>query len=1025
MNNLHYKLSNDIQASEKDTNISNLDRNLNSGVEKSRTRMLLCSEILQSMRQSHNSEKVFNEIVTKILDLLQIVHVSIYKLDKSINNHNRTEISGQIMAEAIAPNCEACSQLHVENILREEYQWGQETSRKIIDFYTAGLTRCDLNFAEIFTGKAYLLIPIVLSAAEIPLWGFLIVRQCTALNDETFYGYWHQDDVLMLQQIAMQIEIFLGQSSCNISLIDQVRDAEQAYSTLYRWMEQYRHLVEQIPSVSYVSPITNTPEFAYISPQLQTLLSIPPSKWNAGFLNNWTEYVHPDDRDRVQQEVRHTINTGEPFCCEYRMISSDGRIIWMRDNAQMGLAADGKTKVLRGSAFDISDRKQIEQALTKSEAMLEKSQQIAKLGNWEWNVFDNEIIWSKEMFHIFEHDHALGTPEYEEHLLYFVPEDREKLEQLVQKAINNGESYRIELQILKSDQPYHYIEVIGHAEYDDNQQVSKLYGTVQDISDRKIAEAKLADANLAEAANLAKTEFLAVMSHELRTPMNAVIGMTDILLNTPLSLEQQGYVAMIQRGGEMLLSVISNILDFSQIESGKLELEEHPLNLRQCIKEVLELMTFHKGEKPLKLDVLIGIGVPQQIMGDYARLRQILINLVSNAIKFTENGAIVIMVSDQLLDQSTNTYELRFDVWDTGIGMSDEQIAKLFKAFSQADKSIARQYGGTGLGLVICKQLCELMGGNISVTSTVGVGSTFSFSIVGQAIANNLEAHTSEAIASNLKDKKILSRLDQSFANQYPFKILIVEDNPVNQQILLLMLDKLGYIPQAFSNGLEAVNNLVEQSYDVIIMDIEMPIMDGLTASRKIRQSSNQTPWIIGLSANAFTESREIALASGMNDYLTKPLQVEGLITALERVNLSLSQENMCQVNMCQVNKYQALDLQTLEVLANAVCKENLPDLINLYLDHSNEAIADMYQALSDKDIKIIDAKNHSFKGGSETFGAIQLANSCKELQLVCKHLLSSQSSTDEDIESIAGILNKMESEYKLASQAFQKYLDI
>ena len=1087
---------------------------------------------MQGIRQSSNMEESFPEITSRLLNLLQVVHVSIYKLDKSVSNEHRTGISGQIIAEAIAPNCDDCSQIHVENILREEYQWGEETSREIIGSYTAGLTRCDLNLAEVFAGKTYLLVPIVLSVEKTPLWGFLTIHQCTALNEKTFHGSWDQDDVLLLQQIAMQIEIALQKERHITSLREQVREAEQSYSTLHGWMEQYRCLVEEIPNVSYVSPIANTPEFAYISPQLKELLGIPPSKWNAGFFNSWEEYVHPDDRDRVQQEVRHTIATEVPFCCEYRMITSDGKIIWVRDNAYIGLAPDGKTKVLRGSAFDISDRKEselrfkgifdntfqfvgllstdgifleanqtalnfgditrdevigkpiwetywlsvsedeqnrvkeavrqaalgefvryemdifgagriavtidfsirplkdesgrvillipegrdiselkaIEKSLRKSEAMLEKAQQITKLGNWEWNIFDNEIIWSKELFNIFGQDPALGTPDYEEHLLDFVHEDRENLDRLVRKAINNGESYRIELQILKSDKPDHYIEAIGHPEYDDNQQVSKLYGTVQDISDRKTVEAKIAAASLAEAANLAKTEFLAVMSHELRTPMNAVIGMTDILLNTPLSPEQQGYVEMIQRGGEMLLSVISNILDFSRIESGEFELEERLLDLRQCIKEVLELMTFYKAEKILKLDALIGIDFPQQIMGDYARLRQILINLVSNAIKFTENGKVVIEASSQLLDQSTDTYELRFDVRDTGIGISDEQITKLFKAFSQADKSITRQYGGTGLGLVICKQLCELMGGNISVTSTVGVGSTFSFSIVGQAIANN-----PEAIAPNLNDKKILSRLDQSFANQYPFRILVVEDNPVNQEILLLMLGKLGYTPQASSNGIEALTNLVEQSYDVIIIDIEMPIMDGLTASRKIRQLPNRTPWIVGLSANAFTESREIALAAGMNDYLTKPLQVEGLIAALERVTLSSSQES----------KYQALDVKALEALGNAVSKEHLPNLIDLYLEHAAKAIASMHQALSDKDIEIIDAKNHSLKGGTETFGAIQLSKSCQELQLVCKRLLSSQSSTDEDIEAIVIILNKMESEFKLVSQAFQKYLDI
>jgi CheY-like chemotaxis protein len=249
------------------------------------------------------------------------------------------------------------------------------------------------------------------------------------------------------------------------------------------------------------------------------------------------------------------------------------------------------------------------------------------------------------------------------------------------------------------------------------------------------------------------------------------------------------------------------------------------------------------------------------------------------------------------------------------------------------------------------------------------------------------------------------------------------------------MLDKLGYTPEASNNGLEALTHLVEQSYDVIIMDIEMPIMDGLTASKKIRQLPNRTPWIIGLSANAFTKSREIALAAGMNDYLTKPLQVEGMIAALERVTLSSSQESKYPENTYQLSKYeestypaskyQALDLQTLEALANAVSKEHLPNLIGLYLEHSNETIASMRQSLSDKDIKTIDAKNHSLKGGSETFGAIQLANSCKELQIVCKHLLSSPSGTEENIEAIADILNKMESDFKIASQAFQKYLDV
>ncbi len=1122
-------------------------------MEQVRSRMLICAEIVQSMRQSDDMEKIFEGITTKLLDLDQVGHVSIYKLDKFTDQPYGIEICGKIVADAIAENCEPYSLVQIENMLNQEYQWGQDITRQIIGLYGAGISRCEINLAEIFADKAYLLVPIVLTerAPKKPLWGFLILRQCVVLDGGSSQRAWDQDDVLMLQQIAVQIEITLQRSNHNHSLVEQLEEADQAYNVLYRWTQQYRSLVEQIPTISYVSPIADNPDLAYISPQIRELLGLPASGWNTEFLDAWADYVHPDDRDRVYRAVAHTITTGELFCCEYRMTASDGRIIWVQDTARISLATDGKTKVLSGSMFDISDRKAIEQALQKSESLLAEAQRVAQIGNWEWIVSSNEAIWSQELFHIFERDPALGSPKYEDVLLLYIAEDQEAHAQAVQRAANTGESYHLDLRRQKPDGSYRNIEVFGHAEHDEHGQVIRLYGTAQDISDRKLIEAKLTAGRVAEAENKSKGEFLAIMSHELRTPMNAVIGMTEILQRTSLSRQQQQYVTTIAQGGELLLSVINNILDFSRIESGHFELEAHPFRLQKCIEEVLELMALRTAEKSIELIPFVSPDVPQTLIGDYTRLRQILVNLVSNAIKFTESGEIVIAVNSQSSDRETNTYELRFEVRDTGVGIAPDAIAKLFKAFSQADSSIARQYGGTGLGLVICKQLCELMGGEIGVSSNLGVGSTFSFSIRTQAVVEDLDqAH---AIAPELKGKRILSvnsnsstqlaialyaqawemniqsaytatdalqflttsnfdavlidrqlveadgskidvlelaqsiqeifpdlnlilltpinvvlnennnsnyfrdcitkpistsKLyqaflnvftsqkaitfidqnpqcipqpsseidniwgDENFSKCYPFQILIAEDNPVNQRILLLMLENLGYQADVVDNGQRAVNSFLNRSYDLIFMDIQMPIMNGLNATKSIRQTPNHQPWIIGLSANAFSESRDSALSAGMNDYLTKPLQSKSLIAALQRIHQ--------QQHILVDHSESPISLSILASLEDSVGKEDLDELIHIYLEHSASAIANMKKAFTTQDFVAIEAENHVLKGGSGTFGAIQLCGSCQAMQSLCSKLIKSNEYTNEDVAKIAGFLQNIEEQYNYVHQTFQ-----
>jgi signal transduction histidine kinase/DNA-binding response OmpR family regulator len=1154
-------------------------------VEKLRSRMQLCSEILQSMRQSNcqtdDVTKILETVVIKLLKLLNAVHVSFYKL--SPITHTVGRMSGQIVAEAIAPNCDTCSQIQIENILHDEYAWIQSTKGEIFDLYTAGVTRCEINLTEIFAGKAYLLVPIVLTESdqEHSLWGFLTVHHCSAVNSEPFQVAWDHDDVVMLQQIAMQIEIILQQENRHISLLNRIGDMKLSHKVLSHWASQFRSVLEQIPSVSYVLPIANTPEFSYISPQIYELLGVTSGEWNAGLFNSWADYVHPDDRERVIQEIGETIETGASFCSEYRLVTTENKIIWVRDKTCLGFAIDGTTKVLYGSAFDISDRKLIEQNLRESEARLIEAQSMAKLGNWQWDLLSNKVIGSNEYFKILGLDPNLDGFFYGEISHIFVQDDRKSLELAMDRARNYGESYCRELRIPQPDNSYRYLEAIGHAESDTNGEVIRLYGTLQDISDRKKIEAKLQSAKLSEATIHAKSEFLAVMSHELRTPVNAVIGMTEILGSTPLSTEQQQYLATIRQGGEILLSVVNNVLDFSRIESGHFELEQRPFNLHQCVDQLLELMTTCIAAKSLELSVLINPDVPKEIMGDHICLRQILINLVSNAIKFTERGEIVITVTSQLSIPETNSYKLVFSVRDTGIGIAPKDLHNLFKSFGQANSSIARQYGGTGLGLVICKQLCELMGGAISVNSTLGEGSTFSFSIMASAIANPIKesAPDHEGIAEhivenlsvlserelNLEGKRILlvcsnpnigqaivmytkawhictqiaesgseamllfesanfdavlidenlgemdalelandihqifsdlklvllafvktlpeangfenaksrsskfvacinkpitsSKLYQTLINIFypeqaqpirdgvdsanisvsnpsnlqgdmgkdlPLSILIVEDNPINQQLLSKMLKKLSYQAEVVDNGQKAVEAVTQKMYDIIFMDLQMPIMDGLTATKHIRQMPQRQPWIIGISANSFSESQKSALAVGMNEYLTKPLHSEGLIAAIKRISKSVPQgvlqivpEISIETSVSKPNN-SSIDLTIFTSIENSVGKENLLEIIDNYFNQAEQEIANMRAAFNKQDIVTLEANNHSLKGGSGLFGATKLLKLCRSLQFMCRICLETNEYAIDDINQIGLVLQNIGAEYDLVKQALK-----
>ncbi|MEE3717773.1 PAS domain S-box protein [Tumidithrix elongata RA019] len=889
----------------------------------------------------------------------------------------------------------------------------------------------------------------------------------------------------------------------------------------------------------------------YIDPNIKKLLGYNGEE-TSNYVKLWTpSYIHQDDRNIAANKMRHYLDGQiDEYVCEYRMIHQDGSLRWILSRGEGIKDAHGKIVKVIGTHTDITDRKQVEIALQKQLQRslllkqitdeIRRSLDINQMLDVAVTQIGQTFAVNRCVIHRYVNEPVPQMPflceylepDYSSVINLTVPIEGNFHAQKVlasDRAVASQNVFTDPLLELARPMCEHVgMKSMLAVRTSYQGKPNGLIGLQQCDRFREWTEAEielleaitsqvgiaLAQASLlahetkqrqelsinnnalkrakseAEIANLAKSEFLAMMSHEIRTPMNAVLGMTELLLCSELNEKQQDLAETIRDSGNSLLKIINDILDFSKVESGNLELEIQPLELKNTIEKVNHLLSVKAKEKGIFLNFTLDAQVPAYIVGDTTRLQQILINLVSNAIKFTESGEVNVSVTATELSGTTTEpanslkllsspyfslavpYEIQFAIQDSGVGIPSDRLNRLFKTFSQVDASITRQYGGTGLGLAICAQLVEMMGGRIWVVShgciegnpplkwkkevweneSMGKvrndrGATFYFTIYGASLASQVDE---SQIVQSLERKEAQTQIPlgeiqkQELARQNPLQILLAEDNPTNQKLTILMLEKLGYYPDVVSDGCAVIEALDRKIYDLILMDIQMPKMDGLSTTQYIRQSKTnyQSLYIIALTANATRGDREQCLNVGMNDYISKPITLKNLATAFRKFQdltmgkiVTTSPENpnapynqletksiSTELNPTEQNKTAVINVKALEAIRNMSDDETVVEMIDIYLDDSQQLVTQivLFTDLSNSpNLTKLSHAAHTLKAISASIGAIRLAELCKTVEGEIK---------EGKFQNIVETISSIDGQYRLVVELLQvhrqKYVD-
>jgi len=839
------------------------------------------------------------------------------------------------------------------------------------------------------------------------------------------------------------------------------------------------------------------------SDNFRDILGIPPDTALDDLEGHLTA-VHPDDLALIRDAPFQTTANHPNYRCEYRVVLPDGTERWIAETATVAHGRKGELVRITGALVDVTHIKHTEAALDSTEKRLARTVRGTRDGVWERNI-PGQTAWFSPRF-----EEILGYSTGELHLFregfdeLLHPDDQVAVAAAIAEHLERDTTLDIEARIRHRTGHYEWVRLRAQAERDPAFRPIWLAGSMQLITDRKKAEQAAVDALLAaEAANRAKSNFLANVSHEIRTPMNGVIGMSQMLAETTLDADQRESVDIIRSSAQALLSLINDVLDLSKIEAGRLELETVAFDLRDVMYESTAAMALQAAVKGVELVVDIG-WIPVHLHGDPGRLRQIIMNLVGNAIKFTHEGYVVLRATScSDIDYPRTTpaaavaakYRLRLEVTDTGIGIPQDRQDRLFQTFSQVDSSTTRHYGGSGLGLSIVKRLAELMGGEVGVQSSEGNGSTFwanleftpdadqaGYGPIGRhrkiLVVDDIEAsrdsiaqklrffsfdpvtaagvdealallesgtavdlvladeimpgkgglellqalrgsvgaahpqlarlplvlltlfgseHDAEAwpvkpdavAAKPFRAAKLASLVNAVLSGDAPLlvadperprampthagrRILLVEDNAVNQRVAQRALQKLAAEVTLANNGAEALARLAEGSFDAVLMDCQMPVMDGFTATRAIRAAEarkgdgNRLP-IIALTANVMSEDRERCLAAGMDAYLGKPLEPSQLGDCLDRY--------------WRVSPPKAeVDLEALRELTGGDV-EFQRELVATFVSSGDQCLADIVAALAAHDLDTVGKRAHALKGASANMHAHTLSTAASNLE--------------------------------------------
>jgi two-component system, sensor histidine kinase and response regulator len=887
-------------------------------------------------------------------------------------------------------------------------------------------------------------------------------------------------------QVLMDAEGFPARA---IGTITDVTERKQLEDTL-RYTTESLNIAQSVAGVATMDLDFGRKSWI-ASDNFHRILGIPGST-KLDDLEGHLSSVYPEDRERIRRAPYDTTPQEPSYRCEYRVVLPDGSQRWIAETANVSRGADGELERITGALVDMTHLKRAEQALDSIEKRLARTMRGTRDGVWELDIPGNKSWFGPQFEELL--GYATGelgqSRERFDELIH--PDDRAHASKVIDSHLYRDTTCDVEVRVRHKAGHDEWVRLRAQAERDATGKAIWLAGSMQIITDRKMAEQAAIDAKLAaEAANRAKSNFLANVSHEIRTPMNGVIGMSQILSETALDHSQREYVDIIRGSAQALLSLINDVLDLSKIEAGRLDLESVPLDIRDVIYETVAVLALQSAAKGIELIVDIG-DMPVLTRGDPGRLRQLILNLVGNAIKFTHEGHVVLTAS--ICFGGDGAPKLRIDVTDTGIGIPADRLDRLFKTFSQIDSSTTRHYGGSGLGLSIVKRLAEAMGGEVGVSSVLGQGSTFWVTVAmdlldeqpgynplglgrrilvvddvaasRDSLALKLQFFSFEAVKAGSVDEalQVLAhgepvslvladelmperggldllaalRADPRFA-QLPFvllslfgaehdvgnwpqrpdaigskpiravrlatlinnvftgespeiaaspeqhrvtsvfrgrRVLLVEDNPVNQKVAQRVLQKLAIEVTTANNGAEALERLAEASFDVVLMDCQMPVMDGFSATQRIRELERQSGTgkrmpIVALTANVMAEDRQNCIAAGMDAHLGKPLEPSQLIDCLGRY---LHGENAAS----------EIDMAALRELTGGDADFER-ELVETFVSSGDKCLAEIVSALRVSDYETIGKRAHALKGASANIHAHTLCAAASHLETAAR----------------------------------------